>query len=42
MSKLKKVIITQEETLSKVDIVQTLKDWLNSVTGKRDSASGAY
>ncbi len=34
LSKLKKVIITQEETLSKVDIVQTLKDWLNSVTGK--------
>lgn len=34
LSKLKKVIITQEENLSKVDIVQTLKDWLSSVTGK--------
>ena len=34
LSKLKKVIITQEENLSKVDIVQTLQDWLSSVTGQ--------
>ena len=34
LSKLKKVIITQEDNLSTAAIAQSLKDWLSSVTGK--------